>query len=99
MTRRRFIADEYQGDRAALVGDHAAHLSKVLRAKVGQEVDIVADGLTRRGEITSVAAERVDFQLHETIQSDSTGQPYASRNVRNSGLLPRNVPKNSDGKS
>ena len=74
MTRRRFIADEYQGDRAALVGDHAAHLSKVLRAKVGQEVDIVADGLTRRGEITSVAAERVDFQLHETVQSDSTGQ-------------------------
>jgi len=74
MTRRRFIADEFHADRAALVGDHAAHLSKVLRAKVGQEFDIVSDGVTRRGEISNISNERVDFDLHETVQSGASEQ-------------------------
>ncbi len=38
--RRRWIADEVTGDTAVLVGDHAAHLARVLRAQVGQEFDI-----------------------------------------------------------
>jgi len=74
MTRRRFIADESQGDSAALVGEHAAHLSKVLRAKVGQEFDIVSDGVTRRGKISNITDERVDFDLHETVQSAASEQ-------------------------
>ena len=74
MTRRRFIADESHGDRAALVGDHAIHLSKVLRAKVGQEFDIVVDGRVRRGEISNISNERVDFDLHETVQSGASEQ-------------------------
>src|SRR5438270_10684272 len=69
MTRRRFIADEVEGDRATLLGEHAAHLSKVLRAQVGQQFDIAANGSVRRGEITSVSAERVDFILHETADA------------------------------
>ena len=40
MTRRRWIADEVLGNRAALTGDHARHLAQVLRAQVGQEFDI-----------------------------------------------------------
>jgi 16S rRNA (uracil1498-N3)-methyltransferase len=40
MTRRRWIADEVSGDTAALVGEHASHLARVLRAEVGQEFDI-----------------------------------------------------------
>jgi len=40
MTRRRFIADEVSGDRAVLVGEHADHLVRVLRARVGQKFDI-----------------------------------------------------------
>jgi 16S rRNA (uracil1498-N3)-methyltransferase len=71
MTRRRFIADEFHADRAALVGDHAAHLSKVLRAKVGQEFDIAVDGVARRGEVISITGDRVEFQLHEIVQADS----------------------------
>jgi 16S rRNA (uracil1498-N3)-methyltransferase len=74
MTRRRFIADESQGDRAALVGDHAAHLSKVLRAKIGQGFDIVSDGVTRRGEISNISNERVEFDLHETLESAASEQ-------------------------
>jgi 16S rRNA (uracil1498-N3)-methyltransferase len=37
MTRRRWIADEFSADRAALTGEHAAHLARTLRARVGQE--------------------------------------------------------------
>ena len=42
MTRRRWIADEVSGNHAALVGRHADHLSRILRARVGQEFDIAA---------------------------------------------------------
>src|SRR3954452_11114925 len=68
MTRRRFIADEIEGDRAALLGDHAAHLSKVLRAQIGQQFDIAANGSVRRGEISRVSDGRVDFLLREAIE-------------------------------
>jgi len=67
MTRRRFIADEVSGKRAALVGEHADHLVRVLRARVGQEFDIATGGLVYRGRITSVSAGRVEFDLVEEI--------------------------------
>lgn len=63
MTRRRWIADEVDGDRAALVGEHAEHLARVLRARVGQEFDIVADGRVRHARVAQVAADRVDLEL------------------------------------
>jgi 16S rRNA (uracil1498-N3)-methyltransferase len=69
MTRRRWIADEHSSDSAALTGAHAAHLARVLRARVGQEFDIVAGEAVRHGMITSVSAERVEFSLGETINA------------------------------
>jgi 16S rRNA (uracil1498-N3)-methyltransferase len=63
MTRRRWIADEVTQDTAALVGDHAAHLSRVLRAKVGQEFDIATGSEVRRGTITTISCDRVEFAL------------------------------------
>jgi|ERR1700690_213441 len=65
MTRRRWIADEVAGDTAALVGDHAAHLARVLRAEVGQEFDIAAGDEVRRGTITTIGNDRVEFALGE----------------------------------
>jgi len=65
MTRRRWIADEIAGDSAALVGDHAAHLVRVLRAKIGQEFDIAAGDVVRRGTITAISDHRVEFALGE----------------------------------
>ena len=67
MTRRRWIADECSRDRAALVGTHAEHLARVLRARVGQEFDISAGGRVRRGRITSVTPQRVEFDLAEDV--------------------------------
>ncbi len=69
MTRRRWLADEVSGKRAALVGDQAAHLARVLRARVGQEFDIAADGRVRRGRVTSVSHDRVEFELGEELES------------------------------
>jgi 16S rRNA (uracil1498-N3)-methyltransferase len=69
MTRRRWIADEVSGNRAALTGEHADHLIRVLRVRVGQEFDIVASAVVRRGRVTDVAAARVEFELGEEIRS------------------------------
>lgn len=67
MTRRRWIADEYGSDRAALLGAHAAHLARVLRARVGQEFDIAAGDELRRARVTLISDERVEFELGEEL--------------------------------
>jgi 16S rRNA (uracil1498-N3)-methyltransferase len=67
MTRRRWIADEVSGNQAALTGDHADHLVRVLRARVGQEFDIAAGSLVRRGRVSHVVADRVEFELGEEV--------------------------------
>src|ERR1700731_4583086 len=67
MTRRRWIADEITGNRAALTGDHARHLAQVLRAQVGQEFDISTGAEVRRGRITTIRPERVEFELGEAV--------------------------------
>jgi 16S rRNA (uracil1498-N3)-methyltransferase len=69
MARRRFIADEVSADRAALLGAHADHLVRVLRARVGQDFDIATGQAVRRGRITSVSESRVDFDLGEEISA------------------------------
>jgi 16S rRNA (uracil1498-N3)-methyltransferase len=65
MTRRRWIADEVEGDHAVIVGSHADHLVRVLRAHVGQEFDVVAEGDVRSGKIVAVSDGRVEFTLGE----------------------------------
>ena len=74
MTRRRWIADQIKGNRAMLIGEHAAHLARVLRAQAGQEFDIAADGVVRRGRILSVSENRVEFQLGEEVESAPVAQ-------------------------
>jgi len=63
MTRRRWIADQFSDDHAELLGQNAAHLAKVLRARVGQEYEIVCGEAVRLGTIASVSEERVEFAL------------------------------------
>ena len=65
--RRRWIADEVSGNRAALVGSHADHLAHVLRARVGQEFDIATPEHVRHGRIVSITDGRVEFELGEVI--------------------------------
>lgn len=67
MTRRRWIADEHHGETAALTGSNAAHLARVLRARVGQQFDIALGNMVRRGVITSLSDDRVEFTLGEEL--------------------------------
>jgi 16S rRNA (uracil1498-N3)-methyltransferase len=67
MTRRRWIADEFSGDRAALTGAHAAHLSRTLRARVGQQFEVACGERVRRATVSSVRDERVEFTLGEEV--------------------------------
>ena len=67
MTRRRWIADEISAGRAALVGAQAEHLARVLRARIGQEFDVAAEGRVRRGRIVSITPEKVEFELGEEL--------------------------------
>ena len=76
MTRRRWIADTFTPEHghpthAALLGEQAAHLAKVLRAQSGQVFDVVAGGFLHRAEVTTVSPERVDFLLHEELETDN----------------------------
>ena len=68
MTRRRWIADEVHGNTAALTGEHAYHLSRVLRAQVGQEFDVATGSDVRLGRIASISDERVEFVLGEELR-------------------------------
>lgn len=74
MTRRRWIADKVSGDRASLVGLQAEHLARVLRAKVGQEFEIVADARVRRGRITSISNNKVEFELAEELPASAVAE-------------------------
>ena len=74
MTRRRWIADEVSGSRAFLVGAHADHLARVLRARVGQEFDITTGSEVRRGLVIAISADRVEFELGDPIPSSPNVQ-------------------------
>jgi len=69
MTRRRWIADEYTAQSAALTGGNAAHLGRTLRARVGQEFDVACGERVYRATVSAVADERVEFALGDEVMA------------------------------
>jgi len=69
MSRRLWIADEVSGNRAAITGEHARHLTQVLRAQVGQECEVSTGSEVRRARVSSVGRTRVEFELGEPVRS------------------------------
>lgn len=67
MTRRRWIADDFSAERATLLGANAAHLARVLRARVGDEHTLVCGGEVRLATVSAVAEDRVEFALGELL--------------------------------
>jgi 16S rRNA (uracil1498-N3)-methyltransferase len=43
----------------------------VLRARVGQEFDLIANGIVRRGRVSTIKDDRVEFELGEEIAQES----------------------------
>jgi 16S rRNA (uracil1498-N3)-methyltransferase len=74
MTRRRWIADRTEGDKAWLLGPNANHLFRVLRVKVGQTFDVAADGVPRSATVVSATPEEVEFHLGAVIESEALPQ-------------------------
>lgn len=71
MSRRLWIADEVSGNRAALIGEHARHLTQVLRAQVGQEFHVSTGTEIRRARVSSIGRARVEFELGASVRSAS----------------------------
>jgi len=80
MTRRRWIADTWSPEsghptHAALTGEQAAHLARVLRAEPGQVFDVVANGFLHRAEINAVSESDSDPEVHfvllEELEADA----------------------------
>jgi 16S rRNA (uracil1498-N3)-methyltransferase len=69
MTRRRWIADNWTENTAALHGEQAHHLSRVLRAQPGMEFDVVAGGHAWLARITSIDRESVQFTLVQELET------------------------------
>jgi 16S rRNA (uracil1498-N3)-methyltransferase len=69
MTRRRWIADTWDAATAALRGDQAQHLSRVLRAQPGMEFDVVAGGRAWLARIASIDRDTVHFTLLHELES------------------------------
>ncbi len=73
MTRRRWIADRTEGNRAFLTGHNAEHLVRVLRARVGQEFEIAAVGTVRLGRVASISEGEVEFELGDAVAQAEQG--------------------------
>jgi 16S rRNA (uracil1498-N3)-methyltransferase len=69
MTRRRWIADTWDEHSAALHGDQAHHLSRVLRAQPGMQFDVVAGGRAWLARIASIGRDSVQFTLLEELET------------------------------
>jgi 16S rRNA (uracil1498-N3)-methyltransferase len=67
MTRRRWIADQVLGNRAFLLGKNAEHLSRVLRAQIGQQFEIATGEGVRLGTVVEIQTERVALELAEPL--------------------------------
>ena len=74
MTRRRWIADEVSGDRASLLGKNADHLSRVLRARIGQQFEIATPSGVCMGEIVEIEPDRVVFSTSSLAERDTRQQ-------------------------
>jgi 16S rRNA (uracil1498-N3)-methyltransferase len=67
MSRRRFFVDQVRRGEAELAGDEAEHLSRVLRAEVGQRYEICDGARLYLGEIVEARKRAVRFRVIEEL--------------------------------
>lgn len=67
--RRRFFVERFADHTAAIEGDTAHHLGRVLRAQPGQLYELSDGSKVYLGRIQRVTRDRVDFALEEEIPS------------------------------
>jgi 16S rRNA (uracil1498-N3)-methyltransferase len=70
MTRRRWIAEQWDEATATIGGAQAEHMARVLRATPGMEADVVAGVHVFHAEVVAVAANEIRFNLLAEVQAD-----------------------------
>src|SRR5215472_762914 len=71
--RRRFFVDAFEDDRAAMSGEAAHHLGRVLRAEAGQLYELSDGEHVRLGRVERVSRDRVEFALLEEVAACRPG--------------------------
>ncbi len=95
MTRRRWIADEFS--QAIALPSRArmpAHLSRTLRARVGQQFEVACGDQVRLATVCAVQDERVEFMLGEESRGPRGGPHHTTAGrlqVRSHGVGNREV--------
>jgi 16S rRNA (uracil1498-N3)-methyltransferase len=72
--RRRFFVDQFTGNTAAMEGDAAHHLGRVLRAQAGQLYELSDGRQVRLGRIEKVSRGRIEFALLDHIPAHEPAQ-------------------------
>jgi 16S rRNA (uracil1498-N3)-methyltransferase len=70
MTRRRWIAEHWDEATATIAGAQAEHMTRVLRAQLGMEADVVAGGRVFHAEVAAASPTEVRFNLIAEVQAD-----------------------------
>src|ERR1700722_2314699 len=71
--RRRFFVDEVRDGQAALDGDDARHLTRVLRVEPGQRYEISDNRDVYLAEIETAHKGRVVFRTLEKLEAPAAG--------------------------
>jgi len=71
MTRRRWIAEEWDDNSASVKGEQATHLIRVLRAQAGMECDLVAGDRVFRAVLSGISGDTVRFALLAEVEADA----------------------------
>jgi len=71
--RRRFFVDAVRNGQAAIEGEDARHLTRVLRAAPGQRYEISDNADVYLAEVESARKERVAFRVIEKLETRETG--------------------------
>jgi 16S rRNA (uracil1498-N3)-methyltransferase len=73
MARRRFFVDEVRRGEAELDGEEAEHLTRVLRAEVGQQYEICDGARLYLSEIVEARKHSVRFRILEELPASEPG--------------------------
>ncbi len=69
MARRRFFVAEFRNGHAAVCGEDAHHLARVLRVETGRRFELSDNRAVWLAEVESASKDRVEFTLIEELAS------------------------------
>lgn len=73
MTRRRFLVEKFEEGKASLRGEQARHLAQVLRAQLGQLLELSDGRQVWLGRVETVGPGLVEFTLVERQAGPASG--------------------------